>query len=121
VAVAAVGCALLLAACAKTKKEDLNPSPGGCVTTGISFSADIQPVLQSKCLNCHGVNAYEFSGGRRNLDGYAQVSLFVQNGLLMKSIRHEAPASPMPRNAAKLDDCTIARFQAWVNAGAPNN
>ena len=104
--------------CSNSKKEALN---GHCNAAGSSYSAQILPVLQNTCYSCHSAANADVSGSRRVLEGHANVLIYVQNGLLMQAIRHEAPASFMPKNAPMLDDCTIARFQAWVDAGAPNN
>ncbi|TCZ74470.1 hypothetical protein [Flaviaesturariibacter aridisoli] len=104
--------------CSHSKKEALN---GLCNASGSSYSAHILPVLQNSCYSCHSAANADAQGSRRILEGHANVLIYVQNGLLMSAIRHEAPASFMPKNGPMLDDCTIARFQAWVDAGAPNN
>ncbi|RYE00421.1 MAG: hypothetical protein EOP50_03760 [Sphingobacteriales bacterium] len=112
-----LGCVLFYS-CANSKKEALNPR---CDTAGTTYSAHILPVLQNTCFTCHSAGAADALGGRRILEGYSNLTVFVQNGLLMHAIRHESPASFMPKNGPMLDECTIARFQAWVDAGAPNN
>lgn len=91
-----------------------------CDSTNVSFAATIYPVVQTYCLGCH--NAGSAQGGV-NLTGYANVLAQVNNSKLMKTIKHETGPGivAMPYNAAKLNDCTIAKFQSWVNAGAPNN
>ncbi|GAB4092361.1 hypothetical protein [Flaviaesturariibacter terrae] len=116
-ALAAISASLL--SCYNSKKDALNPA--GCSTAGTTYSGSILPVLQNTCYSCHSNANADALGGRRFLEGYNNLLTYVQNGLLLHAIRHESPASFMPKNAAKLDDCTIARFQAWVDAGAPNN
>lgn len=89
-----------------------------CDTTNVSFASKIYPVVQTYCTGCHQTGAAQ---GGVNLIGYSNVITQVNNGLLMKSIKHESGTIAMPYNAAKLNDCNISKFQAWVNAGAPNN
>ncbi len=89
-----------------------------CDTTHVSFATNIYPVVQTYCTGCHQTGAAQ---GGVNLIGYSNVLIQVNNGLLIKSITHGSGTVAMPYNASKLNDCTISKFQAWVNAGAPNN
>lgn len=89
-----------------------------CDTNNVSFASYIYPVVQTYCTGCHQASGAQ---GGVNLVGYSNVLAQVNNGLLMKSIKHESGTIAMPYNGTKLNDCTISKFQAWVNAGAPNN
>lgn len=89
-----------------------------CDSTNATFSAVINPLLQTYCLGCHNNTSPQ---GGVNLSGYSNVLTYVNNGQLMKSIKHEAGVMAMPSGSAKLNDCTIAKFQNWVSSGAPNN
>jgi len=113
---------IVLAACYKDNKEDMYGSgPGaGCDTTNVTYAATIQPLLQSKCATsgCH--NAASSSAGI-NLSNHAGAKAIADNGFFLRVIRHESGVAPMPQGGAKLDDCTIAQIQKWVNDGAPNN
>jgi hypothetical protein len=92
----------------------------GCDSTNVTYSQNISPVIQTYCLGCHQTGSAQ---GGVDLTGYANVLAQVNNGKLMKTIKFETGPGivGMPYNASKLNDCTIAKFQAWVNAGAPNN
>jgi hypothetical protein len=90
----------------------------GCDTLQVSYSQFIAPKLQSYCIGCHSNSS---SQGGVNLVGFANVLTYVNNGQLMKCIKWEGGVTPMPYNSQKLNDCTIAKFQSWVNQGAPNN
>lgn len=89
-----------------------------CDSNKFAFAADIQPILNNYCRGCH--NAAAPSGGIA-LDSYNGASNVALNGRLYGAISHSAGFSAMPQGSAKLDDCTIARVRAWIQAGAPNN
>ena len=61
------------------------------------------------------------SGGGIALDSYNAVKAYVTNGKLYGSMAHNGTASPMPKNMAKLDNCTINKIAVWINRGALNN
>ncbi|RYY39932.1 MAG: hypothetical protein EOO08_08550 [Chitinophagaceae bacterium] len=111
--------AVLLLSCTNSKKEALNPQ--GCSTAGTTFSATIQPIIQANCLSCHSSSAAPASGNGNVIEGYAAVHAYAANGLLMHVVNHDPGVPAMPQGGAKLDACTIAKLQAWVDAGAPNN
>jgi cytochrome c553 len=111
-----------LSSCTYDNAEDLaaeepEPTPT-CDVRSVTYTASISPILAQSCRGCH--NAGSPAGGI-NLVDYAQVKRYADNGRLIGSISHAAGYRAMPLNGAKLSDCDIARFQAWINAGAPNN
>lgn len=89
-----------------------------CDSTNATFAAVINPLIQTYCLGCHNSSGPQ---GGVNLSGYGNVLTYVNNGKLMKSIKHEPGAVAMPSGTAKLNDCTIGKFQHWVSTGAQNN
>jgi mono/diheme cytochrome c family protein len=91
------------------------------------FEQKIRPVLEGTCVKCHG--AAKVSGGLR-LDSRAAVLAGGDSGpavepgdpansLLVQAIRHEEGLA-MPPKKPKLPDETIAAFESWVRAGAPD-
>jgi hypothetical protein len=97
--------------------------PDGKVTCDTSaaakFSTDVLPVMNTNCNSgCH--NTASASGGVI-LDTYNGVKAQVSSGRLMGSINQANGYSAMPKGGNKLNTCTIAKLQQWVNAGAPNN
>ena len=92
----------------------------GCDSTNMSFATNIYPIIQTYCTGCHKPGA---ASGSVDLTGYSNLLAQVNNGKLMKTIKHEtAPGIvAMPYGSQKLSDCTISKIQSWVNAGAPNN
>ena len=103
--------------CSKDNAQDLFQNEE-CDTNQVTYSGAILPIIQSKCAvsGCH-VNGSSSGHDFTTYDGLLAV---VQDGKLLPAINHTGPA-PMPQNAPKLDDCTIAKITAWVNDGAPDN
>lgn len=91
----------------------------------VSFSRDILPVLQSRCINCHG--------GQRTSEGldmktYQALMAGSQNGSVVtpgdaaNSLFVTLSAEgKMPKRGPKLTPAEIKLLTDWVNAGAPNN
>ncbi len=115
----AVSGLLVAVGCTKENAEDAyGPAPVTCDTTNVTYSGVVQPIIAAKCATsgCHlGAGA---SGW--DLSNYHGVLTSSEYGVLMPAINHTGP-SPMPKGQAKLDDCSIAKIQKWVNDGAPNN
>jgi len=114
--------ALVLFSCTKANEQDLQGNSGGvsCDTVGMTYSADVVPILQDHCYSCHGNGNTGGSGGI-NLDGYENIQVYAQNGILAGVITH-APGYPaMPFGQPKLDECNINKILDWINRGAPND
>lgn len=107
--------------CNKDNGDDMYPNdPGtGCDSVNVTFSAQVKPVIDSKCATsgCHAAAAPTGI----NLSNHSGVAAIANSGKLMSAITHDGNASAMPQGSAKLDDCTIAKVRKWVNDGAPNN
>lgn len=84
----------------------------------ISYESYIAPLLNENCNMCH---ASDIALGGIILDGYDAVKEVADNGKLYGAISHSNGYSPMPKNAGKFDDCTIAHIQKWINEGTLNN
>jgi mono/diheme cytochrome c family protein len=109
----------MLTGCYYDKEDVLYPLSGsGCDTTVVTYSQSIVPIMTSSCISCHsGTSA---ASGIR-LETYTGVKAMASNGMLVKVVTHAPGVSPMPKNAAKLNDCNIKKIQKWVAAGAPQN
>ena len=86
-----------------------------CDTLNVSYSQDIKPIIDGQCATtgCH------IAGGTGNgiFDNYNGVKAKVDNGSMMQRVvvsRDMPPSTP-------LSDCNVQKFEAWINAGAPNN
>ncbi len=89
-----------------------------CSTENMSFTANVNPIIQNSCISCHSSG---YASGGVNLEGYENIKPYAQSGELMKVIKHESGVSPMPQNSDKLPECTINKINAWVEQGIKNN
>ncbi|WP_153797599.1 c-type cytochrome [Foetidibacter luteolus] len=107
---------LLNSSCTNSKPEVVPPS---CDTATVRLSVEIDAILSSNCLGCHGGTA---SGGAGiQLENYTTIRTLALNGTLLSAITHTGSATPMPFGGGKLSDCDINKFRAWINRGAQNN
>ncbi|MBA3663583.1 MAG: cytochrome c [Bacteroidetes bacterium] len=96
--------------------SDASPIAKSCDTTGvISYSAQVAPLLNANCNNCHNTG-----GTAPNLSNYNGVLNSAQN-TLYSSVAWDGNASNMPKGLSKMSDCDVAIIKKWVFAGAPNN
>jgi hypothetical protein len=114
---------LLLVGCYYDNEEELFipiPGTGGgsCDSTVVMYSTTIAPIMTSYCTRCHRAGRTD---GGVNVDGYAQVLTYVNNGGLLGSIRHDNGFNPMPTSGSKIPACDIQKITAWIDGGAPNN
>ena len=118
-AVILVSC--LLTACFYDKGDVVYPTTSSvCDTTSITYSNQIVTILNAQCNYCHGASANSIGGGIV-LNTYAALKPYVSNGRFINSILQNGKASAMPKNGAKIDNCSILKIQSWINKGALNN
>ena len=85
----------------------------------MSLYNDVIPILETHCLVCHNNTNFNVLGGDVDLDGYADLKVYVTSGKLMSSLRHDGNASPMPKGATQpIPPCEIRKINAWINDGA---
>lgn len=106
---------------------------GACAPRDVSFSADVQPILEKYCLDCHvrGGPGYDASGfdmsSHESLMKGGKYGAFVIPGdpfgsnlmVLVEGRAH--PSIRMPHGREKLSDREIEVLKAWVQEGAKNN
>ena len=113
-----------MTSCYYDNEERLYPtvdSSTSCDTTNVTLSQSVKPILQSRCLSCHGKSTANGLGSGINLETYSELSKWVTNGKLEGAINHTPGYVAMPQGAAKLDDCSINKITAWINNGALND
>lgn len=108
---------ILLGSCYYDVEEELYPTLE-CATDNISYTSDIFPILETDCYECHSAAA---NFGNITLEGYNELLKYVNNGSLIGAINHSGGYSPMPKGRAKLLDCEIEKFKAWIEDGAQEN
>ena len=94
-------------------------------STGVSFANDILPILQSRCLNCHGGDRLEEGLSLKTYDdlmsgsdnGLVVTAGNADNSLLIELISTQK----MPKRGPKLTPDQIRIIIDWVNEGALNN
>ena len=112
---------LVFAGCTYSKKEVDYPTPASCDIANVKYSTTIKPILDASCNRCHSSGSG--LGGGYVFDTYAGVKDELDNAgdELLKAIKHIGPVTPMPKDGGKLSDCEIAKIEAWINQGYPNN
>jgi hypothetical protein len=109
---------LFFSFCTYNNEEELYPNEI-CDTADISYINDIKPIFEQNCYSCHSNSVLYY--GNLSLENINHIQRVVDNGKLLKNIKHEPDGRPMPEGAAKLSDCNINKIEAWVNRGIPTD
>lgn len=109
--------AVLANACYYDVEEEIYPSTE-CNTEDVTYSESVIPILQENCYECHSIA--ENTAGI-TLEGYNNITQYVNSGELLGVINHDPSFPPMPQGAPQLVDCNIAKIEQWVADGAPDN
>lgn len=112
---------VLVAVVAVVSISSINAAP----QTEISYSRDVQPILESRCASCH---FGEFTSADLHLDTYESLMAGSQDGPVIvpgnarKSLLVQKLSSgEMPKRGPKLTPVQIQTITDWINAGAQNN
>jgi hypothetical protein len=119
----AIGVTFLLSACGAGAGSSSGVPSG--TSAPISYSRDVVPILQSRCLNCHG--GQQTSRGL-DMNTYASLITGSQNGpvivpgnaagsLLIQMIQQ----GKMPKRGPGLLPAQVKILVDWIQAGAPDN
>lgn len=101
------------------------PTAEPAASTGVSFANDIIPILQSRCLNCHGGDRVEEG---LIVKSYTDIMAGSDNGPVL--IPGDANGSllvelvvnkEMPKRGPKLTPPQTQLIVDWVNQGALDN
>ena len=104
---------------------DATPTP----QSGISFSADVMPVIESQCLICHkgssamgGWDASSYDSFiNSGASGPAVIPGDVENSLLAQKILGTHTSGTIMPPGGKMSDDLIQIILDWIKAGALNN
>jgi len=99
-------------------------APAADVST-ISFANDVMPIIESRCVNCHGGERIEEGLLMRNYDeilaGSDNGPVIVPGDVTQSLLVELITAQKMPKRGPKLTPPQIQAITEWVAAGAPNN
>lgn len=107
--------------CVSNSKELLY----GCDSLNVSYSKTVAPILVANCYKCHSNANATTLGGGTVLEGHTAVYNWINptvgsdGGPLLQNIKHLG--NPMPKSAAKLSDCDIAKIEHWIFEGGLDN
>lgn len=93
-----------------------NENSDQCDTTANTYSLFVKPLILAKCQGCHSGSAPQ---GNISLTTHASVRTVALNGKLYASLTRQS--TWMPKGGAKLDNCSLAKLQVWIDSGAPEN
>jgi mono/diheme cytochrome c family protein len=109
----------------KALAEAPTEAPAEAPATAVSFANDVMPIIQSRCINCHGGDRIEEGLLMRSYDellagsdnGPVIVPGDIANSLLVELVTNQK----MPKRGPKLTPPQVQIITEWVAAGAPNN
>jgi len=94
-------------------------------STEVSFAANILPILQKSCVNCHGGNRTEkgldLTSYQSLMAGSSKGPIVTVGDAAHSSLVSLVQNGKMPKRGAKLTAEEVQLFIDWVNAGALNN
>ncbi len=110
------------------QRQALTKASGGKVKPDVeevSFVKQVGPLLQSKCVSCHGENA----AGKLRLDSFAEMKKGGKSGLLlqlgnpqrsliMARVAAPLPAQRMPKDGEPLAKEELELLANWIKQGA---
>ena len=108
-AVFVVGC--------KYDKQELINSVSTCTIDSMTYTKDIQSIIQNNCYSCHAGTASGSFG--INLDSYNDLKFEAQSGELLRRLVSTDPSEMMPKGGPRVSDCDINKINAWIQAGTP--
>lgn len=112
---------ILFSSCSWNNEEELYANEI-CDTSNVTYTNDVKPIFQDNCYSCHGPGAVgTYSGDLLQLENFAHIQRVVNNGKLLRNIKHEQGGIPMPYEGTKLSDCKINKIENWINQGFPKN
>ena len=102
-----------------------SPTTAAAAGTTVSFSAEILPLLQSRCLNCHGGQRTEEG---LSLASHADLMAGSENGAVIfagdavnSQLVEMVATQEMPKRGPKLTPDQVQLITDWVNQGALDN
>jgi uncharacterized membrane protein len=120
----ACGGAAATAAPAATAALDQNVTQAP-VGAEVSFSKDVLPVIQNRCVSCHGGDR---TSKGLDMKTYESIIAGSENGPVLTAgdaanslVVQLVAAGKMPKRGTKMTQPEIQMLTDWINAGAKNN
>lgn len=105
--------------------ESPTETPTAESITGISFTNEVMPIFQSRCLNCHGGQKLEEGLSMRS---YTDLMAGSDNGPVINAgdadgslLVQMLVQNKMPKKGPKLTPPQVQLIIDWINQGALNN
>ena len=94
-----------------------------CSPLDVSYTNDVEPILEARCYGCHDLSNSPSLGSGINLEGYSNLYSFLQDNSdrLIGAINWDGGGTPMPKDGDKLDNCSISKIEVWIEEGTRNN
>jgi mono/diheme cytochrome c family protein len=114
--------ALSLFSCYNDNEEELYAGSSICDTINVSYTKSVEAVFanenQGNCNFCHGGDN-PTSGINIRTDTYDGVVKDITR--IRASINHESGIVAMPKEMPQLTTCQLAKIDAWIHKGMPND
>ena len=110
----------LLKACYYDVEEELYPEGEIPAGVNISYSANVDPILDINCYSCHYPG--NSAGGGFNFQGYDALKKYLDvNATRFVCCIEHTGCRNMPEGGSKLSDRDIGYIKRWIDEGALNN
>lgn len=100
-------------------------STQAAATTSVSFAKDIEPLLGSRCISCHGGDRTEKGLSIKTYDDIMKGSengpVVVAGNADQSKLAQMVINQKMPKRGPKLTPPEIKLIVDWINQGALNN
>lgn len=101
------------------------PSETTVSMENVSFSSDIYPLVERRCIKCHGG---EFPSAGLSMESYESLMSGSQNGEVIVAgdannslLFEKIESGEMPKRGQHLTPEQIELIRQWINEGAVNN
>ena len=108
---------LLATSCYYDNAEELYQNfPQTCDVSDVNYSIDVTSIINTQCIGCHSGPTPQ---GQLDLSTYDNV--LSNAGSIRDRINLPKGADKVMPEGGKLSNCDLKTFNAWIDAGAPNN
>jgi mono/diheme cytochrome c family protein len=102
-----------------------NSQTAANLQSSISYTKDIRPILESRCITCHtgrSANAKLDMATYQSLLAGSEYGPVILPGNAKDSLlAQKISKGEMPKRGPKLTPAQVQTLIDWINAGAPNN